>query len=242
LRPVVSMVCNFSKPTSDAPSLLTFDETNTLFHEFGHALNSLFSKVSYPGLSNVVRDYVELPSQVMENWASDPEVINMYAKHYKTGQPIPKELLDKMMESRYFGEGFATVEYLAASILDMDYHTITEPVKNLDVLKFEDNSIKKIGLIPEILPRYKTTYFNHISSDGYSAGYYVYVWAQVLDADAFQAFKEKGLFDQKTAQLFRDNVLAKHSMEDEMVLYKNFRGAEPNVEALVKRKGFDKVK
>lgn len=237
IRPVVTIVCNFSKPTVDTPALLSFDEANTLFHEFGHALQGLFSKVTYPGVSDLVRDYVELPSQVMENWASDPEVINMYAKHYKTGQPIPKALLDKMMESRLFNEGFATVEYLAASLLDMDYHTISTPVKGLNILKYEEESMKKIGLIPEILPRYKTTYFNHISSDGYAAGYYVYIWAEVLDADAFEAFKEKGIFDQQTAKLFRENVLEKGGSEDEMQAYKHFRGAEPSITPLLKRRG-----
>ncbi len=238
ISPVVSIVCNFSKPTADAPSLLSFDETNTLFHEFGHALQALLSNVTYPGVASLVRDYVELPSQVMENWASDPEVINLYAKHYKTGKPIPKELVDKMMNSRYFNEGFGTVEYLAASILDMDYHTINEVVTDLDVLKFEAASMKKVGLIPEILPRYRTTYFNHISSTDYAAGYYVYVWAQVLDADAYQAFKENGTFDQPTAKLFRKYILEKGSSMDEMEAYKRFRGAEPSIEPLLKRKGF----
>ena len=238
ISPVVSIVCNFSKPTTDAPALLSFDEANTLFHEFGHGLQALLSNITYPGVANLVRDYVELPSQVMENWASDPEVINMYAKHYKTGKPIPKELLDKMMNSRFFNEGFATVEYLAASLLDMDYHTLAEPINKLDVLKFEAASMNKIGLIPEILPRYRTTYFNHISNSGYAAGYYVYVWAQVLDADAFQAFKDKGIFDQATAKLFRKNILEKGSSEDEMEAYKHFRGAEPDINPLLKRKGF----
>lgn len=238
ISPVVSIVCNFSKPTTDAPALLSFDEANTLFHEFGHGLQALLSNITYPGVANLVRDYVELPSQVMENWASDPEVINMYAKHYKTGKPIPKELLDKMMNSRFFNEGFATVEYLAASLLDMDYHTLAEPINKQDVLKFEAASMNKIGLIPEIQPRYRTTYFNHISNSGYAAGYYVYVWAQVLDADAFQAFKDKGIFDQATAKLFRKNILEKGSSEDEMEAYKHFRGTEPDITPLLKRKGF----
>ena len=237
VSPVVSIVCNFSKPTTDAPALLTFDEASTLFHEFGHGLQALFSKVTYPGVSDLVRDYVELPSQFMENFASDPDVITMYAKHYKTGMPIPKELLAKMEKSKLFNEGFATVEYLAAALLDMDYHTLTAPDKNLDILKFEENSMKKIGLISEILPRYRTTYFNHISSDGYAAGYYVYIWAAVLDADAFEAFKENGIFDQKTAKLFRENVLEKGGSEDEMTAYKRFRGAEPSIIPLLKRRG-----
>lgn len=237
VSPVVSIVCNFSKPTADAPALLTFDEANTLFHEFGHGLQALFSRVSYPGVSDLVRDYVELPSQFMENFASSPEVIPMYAKHYKTGQPIPKELVEKIEKSKLFNEGFATVEYLAAALLDMDYHTLTAPDKNLDILKSEEASMKKIGLIPEILPRYRTTYFNHISSDGYAAGYYVYIWAAVLDADAFEAFKENGIFDQKTAKLFRENVLEKGGSEDEMTAYKRFRGVEPSITPLLKRRG-----
>jgi len=151
--------------------------------------------------------------------------------------PIPKELLAKMEKSKLFNEGFATVEYLAAALLDMDYHTLTAPDKNLDILKFEENSMKKIGLISEILPRYRTTYFNHISSDGYAAGYYVYIWAAVLDADAFEAFKENGIFDQKTAKLFRENVLEKGGSEDEMTAYKRFRGAEPSIIPLLKRRG-----
>jgi len=241
IRPLVSIVCNFSKPTADAPALLSFDEANTLFHEFGHALRSLLSNVNYSGLNDLVRDYVELPSQIMENWASDPDVLPLYAKHYKTGKPIPKELIKKMTNSQYFNQGFITVEYLAASLLDLDYHSIAQANPDMDVIAFETESMKRIGLIPEILPRYKTTYFNHISGNGYAAGYYVYVWAQVLDADAYQAFVEKGLFDQKTAQLFRENVLAKGSSEDEMTAYKRFRGKEPDIKALLKRKGFDKL-
>jgi peptidyl-dipeptidase Dcp len=237
ISPVVTIVCNFSKPAAEAPALLNFDEANTLFHEFGHALQALLSKVTYPGVGDLVRDYVELPSQVLENWASDPEVINLYAKHYKTGKPIPAELLDKMMKSRLFNEGFATVEYLAASFLDMDYHTIAAPVKDLDVVSFEEKSMRSRGLMPQILPRYRTTYFNHISSEGYAAGYYVYIWAAVLDADAFEAFKEKGIFDQKTAQLFRENVLEKGGSEDEMEAYKRFRGSEPSITPLLRRRG-----
>ena len=238
IHPVVSIVCNFSKPTDNAPALLTFDEARTLFHEFGHALQALFSDVTYPGLGNLARDYVELPSQVMENWASDPEILNMYAHHYKTGVNIPADLLQKIEKSKYFNEGFATVEYLAASYLDMDLHTIAGPDSSLNILNFEDHSMKNIGLIPEILPRYRTTYFNHISDDGYSAGYYSYVWAQVLDADAFAAFKEKGIFDQKTAKLFRQFVLEKGGSMDEMEAYKHFRGADPSITPLLKRKGF----
>lgn len=241
VSPVVTVVCNFSKPDAGGCALLNLDETQTLFHEFGHALQALCSNVTYPGLSGLVRDYVELPSQVMENWATDPEVLNLYAHHYKTGNPMPKELLEKINQSRFFNEGFATVEYLAASFLDMDLHTIPAPDANLNILKFEDQSMQGIGLIPEILPRYRITYFNHISDDGYSAGYYAYVWAQVLDADAFAAFKEKGVFDQSTATLFRKYVLEKGGSQDEMDAYKHFRGTEPSIIHLLKRKGFEVI-
>lgn len=238
IRPVMTVVCNFSKPTANMPALLSFDEASTLFHEFGHSLQGLLSQVSYPSLNDLVQDYVELPSQVMENWAADPEVLALYAKHYKTGQTMPKELIEKLEKSKYFGQGFATIEYLAAALLDMNYHTINSPDKTLDVTKFENEAMGKIGLISEILPRYKTTYFRHISDDGYAAGYYVYIWAQVLDADAFQAFKDKGIFDQSTAKRFREYVLEKGSSEDEMEAYKHFRGAEPSITPLLKRKGF----
>ncbi len=239
IDPVVAIVCNFTKPNANEPALLTFDETTTLFHEFGHALQAIFSKVTYPGLNDLVRDYVELPSQFMENWAADPEIINMYAKNYKTGKPIPKDLLEKINKSQLFNEGFSTTEYLAASYLDLDYHTIAYTDKIPDIPKIENHAMKSIGLIPEILPRYRSTYFLHIADDDYAAGYYVYVWAQVLDADAFQVFKENGLFNQKTARLFRENILEKGGSEDEMEAYKRFRNAEPDINALLKRKGFE---
>ncbi len=236
---LVSNNGNFSMPAGDRPSLLTFEEATTLFHEFGHALHDLLSKCTYESITgtNVPRDFVELPSQIMENWASDPEVIKTYAKHYQTGQPIPQELVDKIKKSDLFNQGFATVEYLAASFLDMDWHTLADATEQ-DALPFEDASMKKIGLIPEIVVRYRSPYFSHIFSGGYSAGYYSYIWSEVLDADAFQAFKETSLFDQKTAQSFRDNILAKGYTDDPMTLYKRFRGREPKVEPLLKRRGF----
>jgi peptidyl-dipeptidase Dcp len=236
---VVSNNGNFSMPAGDRPSLLTFEEATTLFHEFGHALHDLLSKCTYESITgtNVPRDFVELPSQIMENWASDPDVIKTYAKHYQTGQPIPQELVDKIKKSGLFNQGFATVEYLAASFLDMDWHTLADTAEQ-DALSFEDAEMKKIGLIPEIVVRYRSPYFSHIFSGGYSAGYYSYIWSEVLDADAFQAFKETSLFDQKTAQSFRDNILAKGYTEDPMTLYKRFRGREPKVEPLLKRRGF----
>jgi peptidyl-dipeptidase Dcp len=172
----------------------------------------------------------------MENWALDPEVLPLYAKHYKTGEPMPKELLDKIVNAKLFNQGFETVEYLAASFLDMDWHTLTESAER-DVVDFERESLKKIGLIPEIESRYQSTNFQHIFSGGYSSGYYSYIWAEVLDADAFEAFRERGLFDRETATSFRKNVLEKGGSEDVMVLYKRFRGAEPKVDALLKKRG-----
>ena len=239
ITPIVYNVGNFTKPTADKPSLLTFEEATTLFHEFGHALHDLLSNVTYEPLSgtNVPRDFVELPSQIMENWAGDPEVIKTYAKDYKTGQPIPQALVDKIKNAGLFNQGFATVEYMAACYLDMDWHILTEP-KDQDAVAFENASMKKIGLIPEIVVRYRSPYFSHIFSGGYSAGYYSYIWSEVLDADAFQAFKETSLFDQKTAKSYRDNILAKGNTEEPMALYKAFRGREPRVEALLKRRGF----
>lgn len=239
--PVISIVCNFTKPTGDTPALLTFDEVTTFFHEFGHALHGLLSNVTYKSLAgtSVPRDFVELPSQVMENWAAEPEVLKMYAKHYKTGEVIPDALIQKLQKSGTFDQGFATVEYLAASFLDMDYHSQTKPI-TLDANTFEKNSMKKIGLIDAIIPRYRTTYFQHIFSGGYSSGYYSYIWSGVLDTDAFEAFKTTTLFNPEKAKLFRKNVLEKGGTEDPMVLYKRFRGAEPSVEPLLRKRGLDK--
>jgi Zn-dependent oligopeptidases len=239
--PVISIVCNFTKPTGDTPALLTFDEVTTFFHEFGHALHGLLSNVTYKSLAgtSVPRDFVELPSQIMENWAAEPEVLKMYAKHYKTGEVIPDALIQKLQKSGTFDQGFATVEYLAASFLDMDYHTQTAPIK-LDANSFEKNSMKKIGLIDAIIPRYRSTYFSHIFAGGYSSGYYSYIWSGVLDTDAFEAFKTTNLFNPEKAKLFRKNVLEKGGTEDPMVLYKRFRGAEPSVEPLLRKRGLDK--
>ena len=237
--PIVYNVGNFTKPTADKPSLLTFEEARTLFHEFGHALHDLLSNVTYESLSgtNVPRDFVELPSQVMENWAADPDVIKTYAKHYKTGEPIPQAFLDKIKNAGLFNQGFITVEYMSACYLDMDWHMLTE-AKEQDATAFEAAAMKKLGLIPEIVVRYRSPYFQHIFSNSYSAGYYSYIWSEVLDADAFQAFKETSLFDAKTAKSYRDNILAKGGSEEPMALYKAFRGREPRVEPLLKRRGF----
>ncbi|MBW1807434.1 MAG: M3 family metallopeptidase [Deltaproteobacteria bacterium] len=240
ITPLIVNVGNFSMPTGDKPALLSFEEVETLFHEFGHALHALLADTTYAGSSdNIKVDFVELPSQIMENWASEPEVLKMYAKHYQTNEPIPDQLIEKLEKSRYFNQGFVTVEYLAACFLDMDWHMLDQAEK-LDVVGFETKSLDKIGLIPEIVVRYKSHYFAHIfSGDYYSAGYYSYVWAQVLDADAFEAFKETGLFDQKTAESFRKNILSRGGAEDPMTLYKRFRGAEPEIEPLLKRKGMN---
>jgi peptidyl-dipeptidase Dcp len=242
VRPVIYNVGNFSKPTAGKPSLLSFEEVETLFHEFGHALHGLLSDCTYETLAgtNVARDFVELPSQIMENWASEPAVLKMYARHYQTGEPIPDGLIEKIRKARHFNQGFATTEYLAASFLDMDWHTLTESHADLDVLTFEDKSLAKIALIPEIISRYRSSYFQHIFAGGYSSGYYSYIWAQVLDADAFQAFKETGdLFDAKTAKAFRRNILSRGGTENPMTLYKQFRGKEPGIEPLLERKGLN---
>ncbi len=240
VAPIISIVCNFSKPVGNNPALLTFDETTTFFHEFGHALHGLLSNVTYESLSgtSVYTDFVELPSQIMENWAAEPEVLKMYAKHYKTGEVIPDELIEKLQQAATFDQGFATVEYLAASYLDMDYHSLTEPL-NQNVVPFEEESMKKIGLPNAIIPRYRSTYFNHIFSGGYSAGYYSYIWSGVLDTDAFEAFKSTSLFDEKTARSFKMNILERGGTADPMILYKQFRGAEPSIEPLLRKRGLD---
>lgn len=239
--PIISIVCNFSKPTAGNPALLTFDETTTFFHEFGHALHGLLSNVTYESLAgtSVPTDFVELPSQVMENWAAEPEVLKLYAKHYKTGEVIPDALIKKLQESATFDQGFATVEYLAAAYLDLDFHNRTEPLTQ-DVIAFEKASMDKLGLINSIIPRYRSTYYSHIFSGGYSAGYYSYIWSGVLDTDAFEAFKTTTLFDQKNAKSFRTNILEKGGTMDAMQMYKNFRGAEPSIEPLLRKRGLDK--
>ncbi len=236
VRPVVVNVCNFSRPAGDAPALLSIEETETLFHEFGHALASILSRVRYRGLSSPPRDFVELPSQIMENWATAPDVLAHYARHGKTGEPIPAELLERIEKSRRFNQGFQTVEYLAASILDMEWHTLSE-AKEMGPREFEDGCMERIGMPVQIVPRYRSPYFQHIFSGGYSSGYYSYIWAEVLDADAFEAFKEKGLFDPATARSFRTNVLERGGSEDAMTLYVRFRGREPSVEPLLDKRG-----
>ncbi len=236
--PVITNCGNFSKPTGDKPALLNLDEVLTLFHEFGHGLHGLLSDCTYPKLSGtaVALDFVELPSQIMENWVTEPEMLKLYAKHYETGEPMPQELITKIKNAKHFNQGFATTEYLAASFLDMDWHTLTDS-EGLDPVYFENESLTRIGLIPEIVVRYRSPYFRHIFSGGYSSGYYSYVWAEVLDADAFQAFKETSLFDRGTANRFRKYILAAGGSEDPMELYRKFRGAEPTIEPLLERRG-----
>ena len=240
VAPIITIVCNFTKPVGDQPALLTFDEASTLFHEFGHALHGLFSNVKYESLAgtSVSRDFVELPSQIMENWASDPEVLKTYAKHYKTGEAIPDSLIAKMQNAGSFDQGFATTEYVAASLLDMNYHATTKPI-TVDANTFEKESMSKVGLIDAVIPRYRSSYFQHIFSGGYSAGYYAYIWAEVLDSDAFAAFKEKGLYDPMTAESFRKNILEKGGTEDLAVLYNKFRGKDPDPIHLMKKRGLN---
>ena len=241
VRPLIYNVGNFTKPTKNTPALLTLDEVETMFHEFGHALHGMLSNVNYKGTSgtNVYRDFVELPSQINEHWALAPEVLKMYAKHYKTGEVIPDALIAKMEAASNFNQGFTTTELVAAALLDMDWHTITSPLTS-DVMQFEKNSMDKIGLIKEISPRYRSTYFTHSFTGEYAAGYYSYLWSEVLDADAFQLFKERGIFDVATAKSFKDNILSKGSSENPMDLYIKYRGAKPNPIYLLRNRGFVK--
>ncbi len=238
--PVVSIVCNFTKPTANAPALLTFDETETLFHEFGHALHQLFTEGKYKRTAGrVQRDYVEFPSQIMENWAAEPEVMKQYAKHYQTGKAIPDEIIEKLEASRHFNQGFATVEYVAASFLDLAYHNLEE-TRDIDVLGFEEKAMKDIGLIDEILPRYRSPYFAHVFSGGYSAGYYVYIWAEILDADAFKAFRESGdIYNEKLAASYRKHCLEQCGQDEGMAQYVKFRGKEPSIKPLLEKRGLN---
>ncbi|MGM0466876.1 MAG: M3 family metallopeptidase, partial [Acidobacteriota bacterium] len=238
--PVVTNNLNLTKPSGDNPALLTFDQALTLFHEFGHALHGLLSDCTYPRLSgtSVPRDFVELPSQIMEHWAAEPEVLKVYARHYETDVPLPQELIDKLEKAGHFNQGFTTVEYMAACFLDMDWHTLAEPEEK-DALAFEEQSMEEIGMIPQIVVRYRTPYFQHIFAGGYSSGYYSYIWSEVLDTDAFHAFKETSLFDQETADSFRRNILSKGGTGDPMEMYKSFRGREPEVKYLLQKRGLN---
>lgn len=238
IRPIIVNVGNFTKPTADKPSLLTLDEASTMFHEFGHALHGLLSKCHYKSVSgtSVARDFVELPSQIHENWAFHPEVLATYAFHYQTGEPIPAELVQKISSASTFNQGFMTTELAAASILDMKWHELTS-VEGIDPIEFEKKVCEEMGLIDEIIPRYRTTYFNHIFNSGYNAGYYSYLWAEVLDKDAFELFKEKGMFNTEISMSFRRNILEKGGSDEPMVLYRRFRGADPDPDALIRARG-----
>ncbi|MDR2423174.1 MAG: M3 family metallopeptidase [Prevotellaceae bacterium] len=241
IAPIISIVCNFTRPSDQTPALLTADEVETFFHEFGHALHGLLGATQYYSLSgtSVPRDFVELPSQIMENWAFETEMLKLYARHYKTNEIIPDTLVQKMKSAAKFNQGFATVEYLAASILDMDYHTLAVDTK-LDTHDFETRSMDAVGLISQIAPRYRTTYFQHIFSGGYSAGYYSYIWAEVLDSDAFARFKESGdIFNREIATAFRKNILENGGTKDAMEMYRAFRGANPDVKHLLVKRGLD---
>ena len=238
IRPVIVNVGNFAKPTADKPSLLTLDQVETLFHEFGHALHGLLSQCTYKSVSgtSVARDFVELPSQIMENWAFQKEVLADYARHYETGEVIPDSLVAKIEAAANFNQGFMTTELAAASILDMKWHELTS-AEGLDPMAFEKTACEEMGLIDEIIPRYRSTYFAHIFSGGYSAGYYSYLWAEVLDKDAFELFMQKGIFDKETAMSFRRNVLEKGGSDEPMDLYRRFRGADPDAGALLRGRG-----
>ena len=236
--PIVSIVGNFTRSNGDVPALLTPDETETFFHEFGHALQSLLQDVRYQGNAPMTRDFVELPSQINEHWAFEPEVLKVYAKHYQTGEVIPQELVDKLDRSGKYGQGFATTEYLAASLLDMDYFIMDEIPADLDVNKFEAKVLGDRGLLSQIPPRYRSTYFTHVFGGGYTVGYYSYIWAEVLDADAYEAFKETGdIFNQEVARKFREEILERGGEDDAMTLYVNFRGKEPGIDPLLANRG-----
>ena len=240
IRPVIVNVGNFAKPTEDKPSLMSLDNVETLFHEYGHALHGLLTQCTYKSVSgtSVARDFVELPSQIMENWAFQKDVLKEYARHYETGEVIPDSLVNKILAAETFNQGFMTTELAAASILDLKWHML-ESVEGLDPMAFEEQACKEMGLIDEIIPRYRSTYFAHIFSGGYSAGYYSYLWAEVLDKDAFELFKEKGIFDTETSMSFRRNVLEKGGSDEPMDLYRRFRGADPDASALLRARGLE---
>jgi peptidyl-dipeptidase Dcp len=237
-RPHISIVCNFTKPTNSKPSLLTFNEVTTLFHEFGHALHGMLANTTFPNLSgtNVYWDFVELPSQILENWCYEKEALELFAKHYENKETIPMELVKKIKDSSNFLEGIATLRQLSFAMLDMSYHA-HDPKTIKNVKEFEKNAFQETRLYPDVDINCMSTAFSHIFQGGYSAGYYSYKWAEVLDADAFEAFKEAGIFNKEVATKFKENVLSKGGTEKPMVLYKRFRGKEPNVNALLKRAG-----
>lgn len=238
VQPIVTNVCNMTLPSADKPALQTIDNVETMFHEFGHAIHSFFRNVKYYTTSGTERDFVELPSQINEHWAFEPEVLKVYAKHYKTGEVIPQELIDKIVASGKYGQGFATVEYLAASYVDMDLHVLTEVPDDFDVMAFQGKKLGERGIPRQILPRYSVTNFSHSIGGGYSAGYYSYIWAEVLDCDAFQAFKETGdIFNQEVAESFRRYILTPGGISKGSEMYQNFRGRQPKVDGLLENRG-----
>jgi len=238
--PLVTIVGNFTRPSGDKPALLSTDETGTFFHEFGHALASLLRDVKYRGLGGMTRDFVELPSQIMEHWVFEPEMLKVYAKHYETGEVIPAELIEKLDKAGKYGQGFATVEYLAASLLDMDYHVLKSIPDDLEPMAFEQKVLGDRGILPQIPSRYRSTYFNHTFGGGYTAGYYSYIWAEVLDCDAYEAFVETGdIFNKEVALKYRKEILERPGVDEAMNLYINFRGREPKIEPLLKNRGLN---
>lgn len=238
VMPITINVCNMTRPNAEGAALQNSDNVETMFHEFGHALHFMLHDVHYGTTSGVETDFVELPSQINEHWAFEPEVLKVYAKHYKTGEIIPMELVQKLEESGKYGQGFATVEYLAASLVDMDLHTLTEVPEGLDVMQFEEQKLAERGIPRQILPRYRVTNFSHSMGGGYTAGYYSYLWAEVLDCDAFEAFKETGdIYNQDLAARFRQSVLAPGGIDDGLTMYRNFRGHEPQIDALLRNRG-----
>jgi len=239
--PIITIACNFTRPSGDKPSLLTTDETNTFFHEFGHALDGLFRETKYYGTARSQRDFGEFASQIMEHWAFEPEVLKVYAKHYKTGASIPASLIKKIEQNEMYGQGFATTEFLTSALLDMEYHLLTEIPVDLDAIAFEESVRSKYGVLSQIPARHRSTYFSHTFAGGYTAGYYMYLWAEQLDSDAFEAFLEKkNIFDPDLAHKLRYEIFARGGIEDAMVLYKNFRGKEPDVNALLRNRGLGK--
>ena len=237
-RPHISIVCNFTKPSKKQPSLLTFNEVTTLFHEFGHALHGILGDTTYPSLSgaNVYWDFVELPSQLLENWCYEKEALQLFAKHYETGEVIPMELIQKIKESANFQEGMATLRQLSFGMLDLSWHGI-DPSAIEDVKKHEDNAFERTKLFPNVAKNCMSTAFSHIFQGGYSAGYYSYKWAEVLDADTFEYFQQNGIFSREIANKFKTNILSQGGTDHPMTLYKKFRGKEPKPDALLKRAG-----
>src|SRR5205823_6474399 len=237
-KPVVVNVCNFTKPSPGQPALLSFDDVTTMFHEFGHALHAMFSNIKYPMLGGVSRDFVEFPSQFNEHWALEPTVLANYAKHYQTGEPMPQALVEKIRRAHTFNQGYDTTEYLAASLLDLAWHELPPGAALQKVETFEPAALKRFGVdLPQVPPRYHTTYFSHIWGGGYSAGYYAYLWSEVLAHDAFYWFKEHGGMTRENGQRFRDMVLSRGRTQDVATLYRAFRGRDPIVEPLLIERG-----